>query len=451
MAVGVNKTRKFQFTPLREGRRAKATAARMKRTGFQFTPLREGRRSSASHPTRGIYFNSRPSARGDLPCALIHVHTSKFQFTPLREGRRRSTVSRKWRQKNFNSRPSARGDWSACWCFYCKSVISIHAPPRGATSILLFRMSRNVFQFTPLREGRHSESKSYSDGAISIHAPPRGATEAIFMYSAISLFQFTPLREGRQFHLCLSERFVYFNSRPSARGDEATNASMSAERRFQFTPLREGRRDLPYDIHEIAYISIHAPPRGATDGREAATPRTLDFNSRPSARGDAGRQTAPRHGSNFNSRPSARGDRNQAGRRLCVRYFNSRPSARGDCAGARCTVCSGKFQFTPLREGRRRICPPRRWRFPISIHAPPRGATGRPFLAGCTNPISIHAPPRGATAGQQTAPQPTAISIHAPPRGATAKDMQFLQIFCSTLTNQHGLTIVPRNLSRLFW
>ena len=268
----------------------------MKRTGFQFTPLREGRRSSASHPTRGIYFNSRPSARGDLPCALIHVHTSKFQFTPLREGRRRSTVSRKWRQKNFNSRPSARGDWSACWCFYCKSVISIHAPPRGATSILLFRMSRNVFQFTPLREGRHSESKSYSDGAISIHAPPRGATEAIFMYSAISL--------------------------------------------FQFTPLREGRRDLPYDIHEIAYISIHAPPRGATDGREAATPRTLDFNSRPSARGDAGRQTAPRHGSNFNSRPSARGDRNQAGRRLCVRYFNSRPSARGDCAGARCTVCS---------------------------------------------------------------------------------------------------------------
>ena len=42
------------------------------------------------------------------------------------------------------------------------------------------------------------------------------------------------------------------------------------------------------------------------------------------------------------------------------------------------------------------------------------------------------------------------ISIHAPPRGATAKDMQFLQIFCSTLTNQHGLTTVPRNLSRLF-
>ena len=65
------------------------------------------------------------------------------------------------------------------------------------------------------------------------------------------------------------------------------------------------------------------------------------------------------------------------------------------------------FQFTPLREGRQH----------------PRGV----YVLGI------------------------GISIHAPPRGATAKDMQFLQIFCSTLTNQHGLTIVPRNLSRLFW
>ena len=65
--------------------------------------------------------------------------------------------------------------------------------------------------------------------------------------------------------------------------------------------------------------------------------------------------------------------------------------------------------------------------------------------------ISIHAPPRGATLGVPLLCMTQFISIHAPPRGATAKDMQFLQIFCSTLTNQHGLTIVPRNLSRLFW
>ena len=111
--------------------------------------------------------------------------------------------------------------------------------------------------------------------------------------------------------------------------------------------------------------------------------------------------------------------------------------------------------------------------FAISIHAPPRGATlaelvvfakinyfnSRPSARGDSKMrycylrlyISIHAPPRGATNGVIAFEGVNSISIHAPPRGATAKDMQFLQIFCSTLTNQHGLTIVPRNLSRLFW
>ena len=87
----------------------------------------------------------------------------------------------------------------------------------------------------------------------------------------------------------------------------------------------------------------------------------------------------------------------------------------------------------------------------ISIHAPPRGATsnwdGTSDLA-----IAFQFTPlregRLDVGFNVTRPN---ISIHAPPRGATAKDMQFLQIFCSTLTNQHGLTIVPGNLSRLFW
>ena len=113
--------------------------------------------------------------------------------------------------------------------------------------------------------------------------------------------------------------------------------------------------------------------------------------------------TAAEH---FNSRPSARGDEYGHEIRRNPAYFNSRPSARGDVYVRPSNSILMPFQFTPLREGRRSICSSRS---------------------------------RGA------------ISIHAPPRGATAKDMQFLQIFCSTLTNQHGLTIVPRNLSRLFW
>ena len=88
----------------------------------------------------------------------------------------------------------------------------------------------------------------------------------------------------------------------------------------------------------------------------------------------------------------------------------------------------------------------------ISIHAPPRGAT---HAVEQIEILPAHFNSRPSARGDVQTLLPFEflqfISIHAPPRGATAKDMQFLQIFCSTLTNQHGLTIVPRNLSRLFW
>ena len=112
------------------------------------------------------------------------------------------------------------------------------------------------------------------------------------------------------------------------------------------------------------------------------------------------------HRKHFNSRPSARGDLHGQRNLLHPAYFNSRPSARGDRARAAAAAAEAHFNSRPSARG-------------DSIYAI-RAMLGT-------------------------------ISIHAPPRGATAKDMQFLQIFCSTLTNQHGLTIVPRNLSRLFW
>ena len=222
----------------------------------------------------------------------------------------------------------------------------------------------SVFQFTPLREGR---PKGFSNAEIA------------------KLFQFTPLREGR-----LTERKT------------SIRATI-----FQFTPLREGRQ-LRGEEYGWIYISIHAPPRGATPcpGRCRRFPR----------------------------------------------YFNSRPSARGDGITFACKPHALVFQFTPLREGRRGLSVPH-----VSVrHAfqftPLR--EGRPEQVECdwkADKISIHAPPRGATWRSPSLLRAQSISIHAPPRGATAKDMQFLQIFCSTLTNQHGLTIVPRNLSRLFW
>ena len=153
-------------------------------------------------------------------------------------------------------------------------------------------------------------------------------------------FQFTPLREGRLFFSASTIRPFNFNSRPSARGDN-TGLSKNRFSRISIHAPPRGATDARAILIEVNHISIHAPPRGATVRAAAVLPR------------------------------------------------------------------GKRFQFTPLREGRHSVR--------ISMRR-----IGK-------------------------------ISIHAPPRGATAKDMQFLQIFCSTLTNQHGLTIVPRNLSRLFW
>ena len=167
---------------------------------------------------------------------------------------------------------------------------------------------------------------------------------------------------------------VYFNSRPSARGDLGAGAGaligifqftplregrQPAESKyntlweFQFTPLREGRLNLMANNPPFDYISIHAPPRGATKNWH-----------------ETGRIEI---------------------------YFNSRPSARGDGDVFSVQLVRKQFQFTPLREGRRVSSLCRHKHTDISIHAPPRGATFALSAIQSKMVISIHAPPRGAT------------------------------------------------------
>ncbi len=99
---------------------------------------------------------------------------------------------------------------------------------------------------------------------ISIHAPPRGATPQVLGGSYGSfVFQFTPLREGRRHRVNVGNQVLDFNSRPSARGD-ADYRRIPGDTVFQFTPLREGRLGAMMKSMGIADISIHAPPRGAT-------------------------------------------------------------------------------------------------------------------------------------------------------------------------------------------
>ena len=207
-------------------------------------------------------FNSRPSARGDAAGAA---------GSPPAD--------------NFNSRPSARGDWSDE--FDGVSVcISIHAPPRGATSMNSHMRGEFPFQFTPLREGRpgglrvrlhrwNFNSRPSARGDrwpfafprhehISIHAPPRGATLVYAINNMGELFQFTPLREGRHLSRWQTPFPTSFQFTPLREGRPFERGNTRRLDAFQFTPLREGRHAARQHRRQGARISIHAPPRGAT-------------------------------------------------------------------------------------------------------------------------------------------------------------------------------------------
>ena len=209
-----------------------------------------------------------------------------FQFTPLREGRLEGACFGRC-HRHFNSRPSARGD------------VQRRRPGAGD----------DLFQFTPLREGRQAPT------------PQLGG---------ITIFQFTPLREGRRGrHRPRLEGRQYFNSRPSARGDRGCGHG-------------DGCR----------CISIHAPPRGATE--DTVQPFKID---------------------EFQFTPLREGRRPRPDNQFFFLDFNSRPSARGDSSVMLSVMPVSSFQFTPLREGRREVADIRHRNRDISIHAPPRGAT----------------------------------------------------------------------------
>ena len=277
-------------------------------------------------------------------------------------------------------------------------------------------------------------------------------------------FQFTPLREGRHPRFSRHTRLSHFNSRPSARGDAATNHGSCFPSSFQFTPLREGRRAHGGYIGHRGTISIHAPPRGATL-------RLLFFQAHRyiSIHAPPRGATALRTRRDACERISIHAPPRGATRWLYTqpsfsRHFNSRPSARGDvsfsafCVGLKISIHAPprgatlflrseklgehisihapprgatdygirvggafSFQFTPLREGRQQEKYGRKPREKISIHAPPRGATLLGEQVGGRQEDFNSRPSARGDFNRRKSRQSKCISIHAPPRGATSR------------------------------
>ena len=255
---------------------------------------------------------------------------------------------------NFNSRPSARGDSFLLSLVRPSSTISIHAPPRGATTSKITSGGADVFQFTPLREGRLLKQVGL---------------EARF------LFQFTPLREGRRHSVRRRSKPARFQFTPLREGRLHLHRIILRRSLFQFTPLREGRPAVSVRRPCSMRISIHAPPRGATLYYPPfGVIQLISIHAPP--RGATGRQGKSSFYRWISIHAPPRGATWQEMRAgNSTQHFNSRPSARGDGIGSR-SRCNS-------------------WN--ISIHAPPRGATQHGRNSGQRNTISIHAPPRGAT------------------------------------------------------
>ena len=145
-----------------------------------------------------------------------------FQFTPLREGRPNLRI-RHNEKSEVSIHAPARGATLIIFFCHISGLVSIHAPARGATLIKLFgRLAIQSFNSRPCERG--DEQACTNDMAIlrvSIHAPARGATINSGSFSAIFVFQFTPLREGRHYTtFYLKCQDCCFNSRPCERGDQ---------------------------------------------------------------------------------------------------------------------------------------------------------------------------------------------------------------------------------------
>ena len=87
---------------------------------------------------------------------------------------------------------------------------------------------------------------------------------------------------------------------------------------------------------------------------------------------------------------------------------------------------STKFQSTHPLGGRHKVVYVDFMKYPVSIHAPTRGATAAYFRRLGWSVVSIHAPTRGATANRGHKCPAGVVSIHAPTRGATRLGFHYL-------------------------
>ena len=324
------------------------------------------------------------------------------------------------------------------WCIWSMaSIISIHAPARGATppgytectttgnfnprsregsddlpdrqpaerddfnprsregsDVIQFVLQAEFIKFQstlPRGERLETQKTSGSQSEISIHAPARGATYSPHEIKERLQINFNPRsREGSDLfsviHLCSLQDF-------NPRSREGSDVY------------------IPLWIH-LQHISIHAPARGATPfGRIFRLFAAISIHA-----------------------PARGATKKQGGNRPEYSISIHAP-ARGATGNLRSTGDSGKHFNPRSREGSDgELAEPLSSRT-ISIHAPARGATF-PKAMQIYNHYNFNPRSREGSDRKSRRSRPiTAISIHAPARGATlhVRDSNGFPEFQSTL------------------
>ena len=211
---------RFQFT-LPRGERPPWSAFWNSLLLFQFTLPRGERRGPIRRGSRArTYFNSRSHAGSDLVSVVFVDASTRFQFT-LPRGERLVQNSLAFEPSLFQF-TLPRGERQTADCNHLSvTLISIHAPTRGATAgpgVCAVRLP------------------------ISIHAPTRGATAFAMLFSMVR----------------------NFNSRSHAGSDFRSKSATRLAMEFQFTLPRGERQEGACRLGWACSISIHAPTRGAT-------------------------------------------------------------------------------------------------------------------------------------------------------------------------------------------
>ena len=254
------------------------------------------------------------------------------------------------------------------------TLISIHAPTRGATILCNHRGLVFGFQSTLPREERLSFPCN-----ISFHL----------------IFQSTLPREERQTMRKLTIAELNFNPRSHERSDPMVKKFLLMKMISIHAPTRGATRR-GGQLRYIVYISIHAPTRGATGKNENMSAIIVDFNPRSHERSDC---TVGLLGVAlcvyFNPRSHERSDWKTC-RKLRTSWISIHAPTRGATYFSECHTFIIEFQSTLPRE-ERHACSlqksnlnyfnPRShersdkdsiatyFKLRISIHAPTRGAT----------------------------------------------------------------------------